>query len=105
LAPSPLRWRKRASRITWTKAGETPLLTAQAAEIKARKMLRQQVGQLPLAYNSTIDQAAKVDPDIGDAADSAVQQARVTSTTYGKDKSASVKVELSLRRLWDELNR
>lgn len=89
----------------WVKAGETPLLTARAAETKARKMLRQQVGQLALGYNTTIDQAAAIDASIGEAADAAVQQARVTSTQYGKDKSASVKVELNLRRLWDELNR
>jgi hypothetical protein len=90
---------------SWVRSAGSPLLTAQAAEEKARQSLRERVGLLSLAYQTNVGQASKLDPDIQAAVERAMGMARVKRTDYGSDGSATVRVELNLQYLWDELNR
>jgi hypothetical protein len=89
----------------WVRPVGAPLLTAQAAEKEARQSVRDRLGALPLAYQTTVDQAAKLEPSVGQAVDRAMVQARVVRTDYAPDGSVTVRMELNLRFLWEELNR
>lgn len=89
----------------WVRSAGSPLLTARAAEKQALQSLRERVGALVLSYSTTLDEAARQEPAIGSAIERAMRLARVRQTDYGADGSATVRVELRLRYLWDELNR
>lgn len=81
------------------------LKTALAAETDARKNLRARLESLALAKSTTIGDAAHQDPQIAEALDRAIQRARVYRTEYAPDGSASVRLMLDLRDLWEELRR
>jgi hypothetical protein len=102
----PPEWvNQEISAEAWSRAGKSPLLAAQAAEAEARKLLAQRVGELVLAYSTSLQRAGEINPSIAEATARALAEARVRRTDYGADGSARVRVELNLRRLWDELNR
>jgi chemotaxis regulatin CheY-phosphate phosphatase CheZ len=102
----PPEWVNRTiSAEAWSRAAKSPLMTAQAAEADARKVLAERVGALTLAYSTTLQHAGEIDPSIAEATERALNSARVRRTDYGADGSAKVRVEINLRGLWDELNR
>jgi hypothetical protein len=80
----------------------TRLKTARDAENAARDALRDKVDALQLS-TTTIGEAAKRDPAIEKAVGQAMDRARAYKIDYLPDGSATVKVSLDPRDLWDQL--
>ena len=99
----PPQWITRALNTEATqKFKGTRLKTARDAENAARDALRDKVDALQL-LNTTIGEAAKHDPAIEKAVQQAMDRARAYKIDYLPDGSATVKVSLDPRDLWDQL--
>jgi hypothetical protein len=79
------------------------LLTARAAEDKAKGELRKKIDDLALSSSQTIGQASKQSKALGEAVDQALQHAKPYKVDYRGDGSVSVKVMLDARDLWNSL--
>jgi len=83
---------------------QSKLKAGRAAENDARAQLRAKLVGLPLG-RTTLGEAARQDPRIEQAIDRALSRARLIKTTYLAPASATARVDLDLRDLWEELRR
>lgn len=81
---------------------DSRLKTARAAEYSARDALRVKIDALDLSQ-STVGEAAKRDPAVERAIQQAMDRSRAYKIEYLPDGSATVKVSLDPRDLWDQL--
>ena len=81
---------------------DSRLKTARIAENAARDALREKVNGLQLG-TATIGDAAQHDPAVDRAVQEALDRARAYKVDYFPDGSATVKISLDPRDLWDEL--
>jgi hypothetical protein len=87
-------------------AQDTKLKTARLAESDATNKLREQIAELSLTHELSLGAAARDDARIAEAIDRALNEnAQTVESKYRPDGSASVRVALSLRDLWDEMRR
>jgi hypothetical protein len=85
-------------------AADSKLKAGRAAEADARAKVRASVMSLPLG-RITLGEAARQDARIGQAVDRAISRARLVKTTYLGPASATARVDLDLRDVWEELRR
>jgi hypothetical protein len=81
------------------------LRTARAAEVNARALLSEKLGQLELPGGVMLADAAKVDPRYAQPIGSAVQRSRVFRVEYREDGSAEVRISTDTREFWQDLVR
>jgi hypothetical protein len=79
------------------------LRSARLAEADALGKLREQVEALSLSRDQHVGDLAREDPRIAQAVDRALGYARIAKTDYRADSSATVRLVLDLRDLWEEM--
>jgi hypothetical protein len=85
-------------------AGGTQLLAARAAEVAATENLRQQIMQLEISPKVNLQALAAKEPRFAAAIDRTLaSRSHVYSITYQPDGSASVRMSVDLRDLWEML--
>jgi hypothetical protein len=84
---------------------EAQLRLARMAEAKANEQLRSRIEALPLGDGRTIGEAARSDGRLAMAVERSLRRARTYNIDYGDERSATVRVGLDLRYVWQELNR
>jgi hypothetical protein len=86
-----------------SRAVDSPLKTARAAETAARDRLKSRLEGLPLTGKQTLGDAAQNDRRVRTAIDRAVDKVRPRTVNYLSDGSAEVTFSLDLRDLWNEI--
>jgi len=99
----PLWANQQAEAEATSPAHGSKLRTARAAEALAVEKLRQKIDELPLDARTTLGEAVRRDPRIGQAISRSLGRARPFKVDYGQKGAVTVHVALNLSDLWAEL--
>lgn len=104
LPSTPPEWTRESITIAGTsKARGSRLMTARNAEDLALASLRNTLESLPLNGSRSVGEWAKQDSSVRRVLDDMMIRAKVTKIDYAPDGSATVRLTLDPRDLWDEL--
>jgi hypothetical protein len=85
-------------------AGAARLRAQRSAQLNAVEELRAKIDALQLNDTLTVGEAARRNPRIADAVESALNRARVSKVVFRDDGSVFVRMTLDTRQLWIELD-
>lgn len=103
---SPPSWVDGQIDVTGSGSGSNNLLkNARVAQQHAMGKLRRQVFALPWADGKNLGEVSQGDRRLSDVVEQAIKQdARLYSTEYESDGSATVRISLDLRDLWQQID-